>query len=359
MKPFSIIFKSIIFLLFHSAFNAAAQQIDLALSLPATYPNKLYYPTDSIVLESEQNTVLITLKAQNPNSATFFCILTDGVAINDTFSSSGDVLLKNLAGGSYTFSARQANAQTGHTIRFTIKPLLWQRVWFLPMIYGSVLFIVAAIVYLFAMYKFRNQIRLQQIRNEIASDLHDDVGSTLSNISFLSEMAKTRFEKKPEAVLPILERILEESKEMVQTMRGMVWTINPENDNAVDFFDKVRAFAGEMLQNREIELRFHNELPENQPLTIEQQRNLFLIFKEIVHNIAKHSGATKADIAIKKHENWLSAKISDNGCGFDNSQISEGNGLRNLQQRIAQLEGKIEIQSTEAVGTVTKFVIPL
>ncbi|WP_428656808.1 sensor histidine kinase [Runella sp.] len=359
MKLYLKKFRVFIFVLLLYAIDTAAQQIDLSLSLLANYPNKPYYPTDSIVLESEQNTLLITLKAQNHNPAKFLCTLTDGVAINDTFSSSGDILLKNLAGGSYTFSARQVNTQTTNTIHFTIKPLLWQKVWFLPMIYSSLLLLVAAIVYLFAMYKFRNRIRLQEIRNEIASDLHDDVGSTLSNISFLSEMAKKKFEKKPESVLPILERILEESKEMVQTMRGMVWTINPENDNAADFIDKVRAFANEMLQNREIELQFRNEIPENQPLTIEQQRNLFLVFKELVHNIAKHSGATKANITIKKHDNWLSAKITDNGCGFDSTQVSEGNGLRNLQQRIAQLEGKIEVQSTEAEGTTTKFVIPL
>lgn len=358
MKLYLRFFKSSLFFLFFSASQSTAQQIDLSLSLLANYPNKPYYPPDTIVLESEQNTILITLKAPNSLPAKFFCILTDGVAINDTFSTSGDILLKNLAGGSYTFSARQSNTQATSTIHFTIKPLLWQQLWFLPMLYSFILLLVAAIVYLFAMYKFRNQIRLQEIRNEIASDLHDDVGSTLSNISFLSEMAKKKFEKKPESVLPILERILEESKEMVQTMRGMVWTINPENDNATDFIDKVRAFANEMLQNREIELQFRNEMPENQPLTIEQQRNLFLIFKELTHNIAKHSGATKAEISIKKHENWLSAKITDNGCGFDSTQISEGNGLRNLHQRIGYLEGKIEVQSNQE-GTTTKFVIPL
>ncbi|AXE18281.1 hypothetical protein DR864_11255 [Runella rosea] len=266
----------------------------------------------------------------------------------------------NLFGGDYELQVKNLNYPNKIiSLKFHLEEAFWQKNWFIPMLAAYGLLVVGVIFYFIRMYRLRGQIRLQQVRNEIASDLHDDVGSTLSNISFLGEMAKMKLVKKPEEVLPILERIMEESKEMVQTMRGMVWTIQPDNDRAVDFIDKIQAFATEMLQNREIALQFSNEIPEKQLLTIEQQRNLFLIFKELIHNIAKHSTATRVTVSLKKHEHWLWAKITDNGSGFDMTQRSEGNGLRNLQQRITQLEGKMEIESEVGKGTVTKMMIPL
>jgi signal transduction histidine kinase len=360
MKPYSGIFKQmVICFLLLSAQAPAQNQIAVSLQWLADRTHKTYRHTDSIVLESNQNNLLVSFETPNKNAAKFFCELKDGVSAKDTFTAPNQIILKNLTGGTYQLKVIDLQTKASSTIRFTIKLLQWQQGWFLPLVYFLILLFVSAIVYLFAMYKFRQQIQLQQVRNEIASDLHDDVGSTLSNISFLGEMAKMKLTKKTEDVLPILERIMEESKEMVQTMRGMVWTIQPDNDRAVDFIDKIRSFATEMLQNRAIVLQFNNEIPENQLLTIEQQRNLFLIFKELIHNIAKHSVATRVTISFKKHEHWLWAKVTDNGQGYDTTQISEGNGLRNLQQRITQLEGKMEIESGVEKGTVTKMMIPL
>ena len=360
MKPYSGIFKQLVICFLLLSTHAPAQnQIAVSLQSLADRTHKTYRHTDSIVLESNQNNLLISFETPNKNAAKFFCELKDGISAKDTFTAPNHIVLKNLTGGTYHLKVIDLQTRASSTIRFTIKLLQWQQAWFLPLVYFLVLLLVSGIVYLFAMYKFRQQIRLQKVRNEIASDLHDDVGSTLSNISFLGEMAKIKLAKKPEEVLPILERIMEESKEMVQTMRGMVWTIHPDNDRAVDFIDKIRAFATEMLQNREIVLQFSNEVPEAQLLTIEQQRNLFLIFKELIHNIAKHSAATRVTVSFKKHEHWLWAKVTDNGQGYDTTQISEGNGLRNLQQRITQLEGKMEIESGVGKGTVTKMMIPL
>ena len=336
----------------------AQREIDISLTLLAAPTPRSFYQTDSIILEAEQNNLLISFGPPSKNAQKYFCELWDGVA-RDTFTSSNQLVLKNLTGGVYQLKVVDTESKAMSTLRFTIKPVLWQQLWFLPLIYFIAFLLVSSIIYLFAMYRFRQQFRLQHIRNEIAADLHDDVGSTLSNISFLGEMAKMKFEKRPEDVLPLLERIIENSKEMVQTMRGMVWTINPDNDNAYDFIDKVRAFATEMLQNREIILNFKNEIPQNQLLTIEQQRNLFLIFKELIHNIAKHSAATQVTIHLKKHDSWLWAKVTDDGRGFDTSQVPDGNGLRNLQHRVAQLEGKMDVTSTIGSGTSTKLMIPL
>ena len=325
------IFKLLMFLCFVADGWATPQHpIDISLRVPADPTRKIYSQTDSIVLESTQNSVLITIQSSTKNKGPFFCELDDGVSGSDTFTIAGQLLLKNLTGGIYHLSVRQLDQKDTAHIWFTIKPLRWQQPWFLPLVYTLVLCVVLAIGYLFALYNFRQKLRLQQIRNEIAADLHDDVGTALSSISFLGEMAKARFEKKPEDVRPILERIMNESREMMQTMRGVVWVINPQNDKATDFFEKVRSFADAVLQSKKIELTFLVETANNQQLGLEVQRNLFLIFKETVVNAAKHAEATEVAIVINAGKEYVRIRIGDNGKGFDTGAVSDGNGLRNL-----------------------------
>ena len=200
---------------------------------------------------------------------------------------------------------------------------------------------------------------MQQLRNDIAADLHDDVGSTLSTISFLGELAKRKFPQQPEASLPLLDKMLDEARQMVQTMRGMVWTISPGNDNAIDFFDKVNAFMTTLLSSRDVGLNFRQDVPGSDILSVEQQRHLFLIIKEVTHNIAKHAGAKNVTFYARKHQHFLWIGITDDGVGFDTSAFADGNGLRNLQKRAAELEGKIEIESTIGKGTHIRLMIPL
>jgi signal transduction histidine kinase len=266
----------------------------------------------------------------------------------------------NLFGGDYEFQVKNQNFpnQTA-TLKFHLDEAFWQRPWFVPMIVAYGLLVVGLILYFIRMYRLSNQIRLQQIRNEIAADLHDDVGTALSSITFLGEMAKSRFEKKPEEIRPILERIMNESREMMQTMRGMVWVINPQNDKAADFFEKVKAFSEAVLSSKKIDVSFLIEAPETLFFGLEVQRNLFLIFKEAVVNAAKHSDATKASIGIKTEKNYVWIQIKDNGNGFDPRLVMEGNGLRNLKNRAAQLGGNLEVQSKPGEGTCLNMVIPI
>lgn len=269
-----------------------------------------------------------------------------------------------LPPGEYQFMVRGSNGDgvwnpEPLSLKINIIPPFWGHWWFWPLVWLLAFSALGMAYYFYLKNEFKNKLKIQTIRNEIASDLHDDVGSTLGNISFLGEMAKMKFQKNPLEALPILEKIIEDSQEMIQTMRGMVWTINPANDNAQDFVEKIRAFAEAMLSNRNIRLHFKNELEEVQRLSIEQQRHLFLIFKEITHNIAKHSQASNVQVFIEKYEAFLWIKVTDDGVGFDLNEVSDGNGLRNLQQRASQLMGRIEIKSEKAQGTTLKLMIPL
>jgi signal transduction histidine kinase len=266
----------------------------------------------------------------------------------------------NLFGGDYTLQVKNLNyPEHIASLPFHLDEAFWQRPWFVPMIAAYVLLILGIILYFIRMYRLRNQIRLQKIRNEIAADLHDDVGTALSSITFLGEMARSRFEKKPEEIRPILERIMDESKEMMQTMRGVVWVINPQNDKAEDFFEKVKSFAESVLQSKKIELKFTAKDTEHWQMGLEVQRNLFLIFKESVVNAAKHSGASYLAITVQKEKNHVWILISDNGKGFDEDDLNEGNGLRNLKNRAAQIGGDLQIISKPGEGTQVKMVIPI
>ena len=266
----------------------------------------------------------------------------------------------NLFGGDYELQVKNLNFPNKvASLSFHLEEALWQRPWFIPMLVSYGLLVVGMILFVIRTYRLRNQVRLQQIREEIAADLHDDVGTALSSITFLGEMAKSRFGKKPEDIRPILERIMNESREMMQTMRGVVWVINPNNDKAIDFFGKVKSFAEAVLSSRNVVLTFGADLPEKQQIGLEVQRNLFMILKEAVVNIAKHAEATNARIDVKTDKDVMWIQISDNGKGFDNMTLSDGNGLRNLKNRATQLGGNFAVTSTPGEGTVLKLVIPI
>ncbi|GAB3993393.1 hypothetical protein GCM10028807_28500 [Spirosoma daeguense] len=266
----------------------------------------------------------------------------------------------NLFGGNYELQVKNLNYPNNvASLKFYLDEAFWQRPWFVPILTAFGLLAVGMGLYFIRMYRYRGQIRLQQIRNEIAADLHDDVGTALSSITFLGEMAKSRFDKKPDDVRPILDRMMNESREMMQTMRGVVWVINPQNDSSIDFFDKVKAFAEAVLSSRRISVTFRVMGATDLPMGLEVQRNLFLIFKESIVNIAKHAEATEVLIHIKIEKTYLWVQIQDNGKGFDYQSTNDGNGLRNLKKRAIQIGGNLDITSIVGQGTDVKMVIPI
>ncbi len=209
------------------------------------------------------------------------------------------------------------------------------------------------------MERLKNSIT-QDLRNEIASDLHDDMGTALSSISFLGEMATMQLDKKTGDAKLILERITSQSREMIQTMRGVVWVINPHNDKALDFFDKIRAFAEAVLPSRQIQVSFLIPNPKHDyTLSLAIQRNLFLICKEAIVNIARHSGATETSISIQTTPSSILLNITDNGMGFDTNEKPEGNGLRNMLQRSAQIGATLTMFSKPDEGTSITLLIPI
>lgn len=272
----------------------------------------------------------------------------------------------NLAPGTYNFQVRAINSQgvesdVPATITFSIAYPIWQRWWFL----SALAVLIGLIIYRIYRYRVQRLLELERIRVRIATDLHDDIGSSLSQIAILSEVVRQKVgdngANKP------LNLIADTSRELVDSMSDIVWAINPSKDSLRDLTKRMRRFATDVLEAKDIEFRF--EFPDSSndiSLGADIRREVYLMFKECVNNLAKHSEATKAEISVRTEGSKLVLKIKDNGKGFHVPPFDEhvthegfgGNGLLNLKKRTENLGGKFKIESESGKGTEVLLEIP-
>ncbi|MEP7374001.1 MAG: ATP-binding protein [Chitinophagaceae bacterium] len=210
-----------------------------------------------------------------------------------------------------------------------------------------ILLVVAAIV-----IRNRRIKQLQKMRNTIADDLHDDIGSTLSSISIMNELAKA---KSPEA-LSLLTSIGESTTTIQENMSDIVWTIKAGNDRFENVTQRMNQFAEEILDSKNIELDFTVDAPQSAAkLTMEQRKNFYLFFKEVINNTAKHSGAGKVSVCITQKDQYVNMSIRDDGKGFDTSMHFNGNGMSSLKKRAAELNAQFNITSKVNSGTIVQL----
>ena len=220
-------------------------------------------------------------------------------------------------------------------------------------IVGLVLVAVMAF-FIFGYFNTRQKLKMQLLRNKIAIDLHDHVGSTLSSISIFSQMAR----QQSKDVIPLLDSIGESSRKMLDAMADIVWTINPENDEFEKIILRMRSFAYELLGAKNIEFEFTAEEDISMlKLPMDVRKNLYLIFKEATNNLVKYAEANKATFAIKEDKNILSLMIRDNGKGFDVNRSTEGNGIKNMKKRAEEIGGRLSIFSEPGSGTTIQLNI--
>jgi signal transduction histidine kinase len=216
---------------------------------------------------------------------------------------------------------------------------------------GLALFAILSF-FVYRNYRTRQKLKLQTLRNKIASDLHDDIGSTLSSISIFSQMAQEQSKE----VMPMLQTIGDSSRKMLDAMADIVWTINPENDQFEKIILRMRSFAYELLGARQINFRFvADDNIANIKLSMEARRNLYLIFKEATNNMVKYAEASKAMFSIKEEQGKLVMLINDNGKGFDSNKETQGNGLKNMKKRAGEMGAVLMIDSMPGNGTTIKL----
>lgn len=198
----------------------------------------------------------------------------------------------------------------------------------------------------------RRQKQLQLVRNSIADDLHDDIGSTLSSISIMSELAKV---KSPEAST-LLASIGESTISMQENMSDIVWAIKPENDRFENVLQRMNRFALQILEAKNIALDFRSdEALSTSRFTMNQRKNFYLFFKEAINNAAKHSDAETISVRIFQKGHDVEMIIKDDGKGFDISREFPGNGMSTLKKRTEELGGYFKIQSHLNEGTIVEL----
>lgn len=221
------------------------------------------------------------------------------------------------------------------------------------LIAGVALFAVLSF-FIYRNYSTRQKLKLQTLRNKIASDLHDDVGSTLSSISIFSQMAQQQSKE----VIPMLETIGESSRKMLDAMADIVWTINPENDQFEKIILRMRSFAYELLGAKKIDFEFiADDDVAKMKLPMNVRKNLYLIFKEATNNMVKYAAADRALFSLTGEKNNLTMLIKDNGKGFDTSLTTDGNGLKNMKKRAVEMGAALVIDSLPGNGTTIQLQV--
>jgi two-component system, NarL family, sensor histidine kinase UhpB len=205
------------------------------------------------------------------------------------------------------------------------------------------------------MNRIRRQAELENMRQNIARDLHDDIGSTLSSINIMSKLAMQQSDNSGH-----LQKISTYSNRMMETMSDMVWSINPVNDSVEQMLAKMKEFAGEILEPKNMQYEFEYDSTVSAiRLDVEKRKSLFLIFKEALNNIAKYSEATQIFIRLNYTKETLHMQVQDNGKGFDATVNSAGNGLKNMDARANAIKGKWKQITEPGKGTSISVEVPI
>ncbi len=267
----------------------------------------------------------------------------------------------NLASGSYRFLVQAVNADGMASERaaffsFTILPPIWRRQWFLMI----VAVVIGGIVYALYRYRVARLIEMERIRTRIATDLHDDIGANLSLIAMASEVARGWSPEGNQQMSETLSLISSTSRELVDSMGDIIWAINPDRDHVSDLVKRMRRFASDVFSACHIAFRFEVPVDDREiRLGAETRREVLLIFKETVNNIAKHSECAQVDIEFQDRGEWLVLQVKDDGKGFDTTQSSDGNGLVSMSRRAECLGGTLEVVSYSGEGTMVTLKTPL
>lgn len=266
----------------------------------------------------------------------------------------------NLNPGQYVLHLRARDSRgnwNGQDLHLSIEvmPAFYQTAWFKLMI----IVLVSGALYAFYRYRINQLLHLQQVRNRISADLHDELGSTLSGISIMGTLAQKHISD-PVTSGTLVERIMDDVRQISGSLDDIVWNISPKNDSLSSLVARMTRYSSELFEAKEIS--FNLSIPKDIDgirLSMEQRRNIYLIFKESVNNLVKYSLCSQASVKIEIDHGKLHLTVQDNGVGFDPSVPTDRNGLRNLHDRARKLKARIDIRSAKGEGTSISLLLPI
>lgn len=203
-----------------------------------------------------------------------------------------------------------------------------------------------------AVEKISAQLNVEKLRNRLSMELHDDLGATLSGISMYGHLARKQLQNGHfEGVQNSLTVIQDSATEMVNKLNDIVWFTNPAQDGLSELIQYMEEYAIKMAATKNMSVKVHiTEAIEQQQLTMEQRRNVYLFCKEAINNAVKYSEGSLLELSIRKDGHLLEFSVKDNGIGFDPKNIKRGNGLNNLQQRAGEIGATFFIQAAKGEG---------
>lgn len=265
-----------------------------------------------------------------------------------------------LKPGSYVFHVKCQNGDGIQSRNVTllnvhVNAAFYQSWWF----YCLVALAGLGVLYWIDRQRVRKLMALQQVRSQIADNLHEDVNTTLGNINLLSELAKIKADRDIDKSKEFIDQINEKSKRMIEAMDDMLWSIQPENDSMEKTLERMNQYAQGLQFTYGFVLQM---LIDEQVMQLKLDMNIrheiFLIYKESIQNIARHSGAKNVVVNIDIDRSSLWMKIQDDGRGFSVTASERGRGIREMKKRAANVKGELDIQS-DRLGTSVLLKLPI
>jgi signal transduction histidine kinase/ligand-binding sensor domain-containing protein len=267
------------------------------------------------------------------------------------------VVFDRLPSGSGTFEVRASTAggtvSAPAQVSFTAIPPIWRRTWFIAL----ALALVSALAFLGHRTRVAHLVALERVRTRVATDLHDDLGSSLSRISILSEIAKRKLVIADSD--SILDEIANSARGLVDALGDSIWAIDPRRDDVRSLLLRVHHFAAAVFEAQSIAIDLH--LPPDVaplPLRPEQRRETYLILKEALNNTAKHAGARHVAVVASADAHLLRIGVRDDGKGFAVKE-NDGRGLPSMLDRARRAGGSLEVVSEPGHGTSVTVSIPI
>lgn len=277
-----------------------------------------------------------------------------------TYSDRRFISYNSLPPGKYEFKVK-AMAKNGlacekeTTFTFKIIAPFYKTWWFITLI----IIIISGSIYSLYQYRLKQMLKLERLRTRIASDLHDDVGSTLSSISILSELLSTQLDNNPKSV-EMIEKIGFNARNMLESMDDIIWAVNPTNDKFQNLSLRIREYAIPLFESKDIDFRII--IPEQLALLhlpMEVRRNVYLITKEAINNLVKYSQCKNASIEFYQDHSIIILKVIDNGKGFNPEAETSRNGLKNMKRRAKQINAGLKIISKPDEGTKIELEVKI
>lgn len=263
----------------------------------------------------------------------------------------------NLPAGEFTFHVKGTNSdgiwnENAATIKIIINPPFWQTWWFVTLI----IIFIAFFIYYISTIRIKNQLEIEKLKLKIASDLHDNIGSGLTEISILSEVAERNKDNTNSAVKKDLRKISDTARLLVDSMSDIVWVVNPQRDSLHDLIVKLKDSYNEFFSSIGISFQVKNvEKSDDIKLPMEYKQNLLLMFKEAINNAIKHSSCKKIILEALYKDHTIEIMLKDDGIGFDSKLVNYGNGIRNMKNRADRLKGSLKVNSEKGKGTSIIF----